>query len=61
MALPLVPLLFVGGLTGASGLITGFSLSNKLGTALSVTGIVVGMFLIFILAQRFKLFPALGG
>jgi len=60
MALPLVPLLFVGGLTGASGLFTGFSLSNTLGSALKVTGVVVGLFLIFILAQRFQLF-SLGG
>ncbi len=56
MAFPLIPLLFVTGLSGASGLFTGFSLSNKVGTALTVTGVVVGLFLIFILAQRFNLF-----
>jgi len=60
MALPLVPILIVSGLTGVSGLITGLSLSNKLSAALQVTGVVVGLFLIFILAQRFNLGSKLG-
>ena len=60
MALPLVPILIVSGLTGVSGLITGFSLSDKLSAALQVTGVVVGLFLIFILAQRFNLGSKLG-
>jgi len=55
MALPLVPILLVSGLTGASGFIAGGSLSDKLGTGVTVAGIVVGLFLIFILAQRFGL------
>lgn len=55
MALPLVPVLLVSGLTGASGFIAGGSLSDKLGTGFTVAGVVVGLFLIFILAQRFGL------
>lgn len=55
MALPLVPILLISGLTGASGFVAGGSLSDKLGTGITMAGIVVGLFLIFILAQRFGL------
>jgi len=60
MALPLVPIVLFSGLTGVTGLLSGFTLSNKLSTALTVMGVVVGLFLIFILAQRFNLGAGLG-
>ncbi len=53
--MPLIPLVFLTGLTGASGFIAGGALSDKFGTALTVAGFVVGLFLIFMLAQRFNL------
>ncbi len=60
MALPIVPIVVISGLTGVSGLVTGFSLSNKLSSALQVSAIVVGLFLIFILSQRFNIGANLG-
>jgi len=60
MALPLVPIVLASGFAGASGFFTGFVLSDKLSTALIVAGVVLGLFLIFILAQRFNLGKGLG-
>ncbi|MBX2809762.1 MAG: hypothetical protein KTR20_14145 [Cellvibrionaceae bacterium] len=55
----LVPLLIGGsalfGLGGASGFVTGSATSDKLGAALQITGLVVGLFLIIVLMQRFGL------
>ncbi len=53
MALPLVPILLISGLTGASGFVVGGSLSDKLGTAFTVAGILAGLFLIFLFARQF--------
>ena len=55
MALPVVPIVLASGFAGVSGFFTGSLLSDKLSTAAIVIGAVVGLFLIFILAQRFKL------
>ena len=57
MALPLVPLILGTGLLGTGGLL-GFSLSETFSTAVIVVSVVVGLFLVLILLQRFKL---LGG
>lgn len=53
--MPLIALAAVAGITGLSGLFSGLSLSNKLGSALKVLGFVVGLFLIFILSKKYKL------
>ena len=55
MALPLVPIAIGAGLLGTGGFITGATTSDKLGVGLSITGVVVGLFLILILIQRFNL------
>ncbi len=61
MALPLVAAPIVAGLVGAGligtgGFVTGAATSEKLGTGITAASIVVGLFLVFILLQRFKLF-----
>ena len=53
MALPLVPIILGSGLIGASGFATGAATSDKLGVGISIAGLVVGLFLVFILIQRF--------
>jgi len=57
MALPLVPIVLGAGLLGvggfASGTVTGAATSDKLGVGISIAGLVVGLFLIVILIQRF--------
>ena len=58
MALPLVPIVIGAGLLGTGGFITGASTSDKLGVGISITGLVVGLFLVFMLIQQFGL---LGG
>ncbi|MBX2809388.1 MAG: hypothetical protein KTR20_12235 [Cellvibrionaceae bacterium] len=59
MALPLVPIVLGAGLLGTgsflSGSATGAAASDKLGVGISITGFVVGLFLIFMLIQRFGL------
>lgn len=55
MALPLVPIVLGAGLFGTSGFVSGAATSDKLGTGITVAGLVVGLFLIFILIQRFGL------
>ena len=55
MALPLVPIAIASAVTAISGFITGTLLSDRLGTALTVGGVVVALFLIFILSRRFNL------
>lgn len=54
MALPLVPLVIGTGLLGTGGLL-GFTLSDAFSTALIVVSTVVGLFLVLLLLQRFKL------
>jgi uncharacterized membrane protein YdcZ (DUF606 family) len=55
MALPLVPIVIGAGLLGSGGFVTGAATSNKLGSAISIASIVVGLFLVIILIQRFGL------
>ena len=55
MALPLVPIVIGAGLLGTGGFVTGAATSEKLGTALTVTGLVVGLFLVFLLSKKYKL------
>ncbi len=59
MALPLVPIVLGAGLLGTGGFLsgtaTGAAASDKLGVGISITGVVAGLFLIFILIQRFGL------
>lgn len=59
MALPLVPIFLGAGLLGTGGFLsgaaTGAATSDKLGVGISISGLVIGLFLIFILIQRFGL------
>ena len=59
MALPLVPIFIGAGLLGTGGFIagstTGAAISDELGTGISIAGLVIGLFLVFILIQRFGL------
>ncbi len=59
MALPLVPIVIGAGLLGTGGFIsgaaTGSATSEKLGVGISIMGLVVGLFLVFMLIQRFGL------
>jgi hypothetical protein len=51
-----MPLILLGAaaLLGGTGFLSGFSLSNKLGTALTVAGSVLGLFLGFMLLQKMR-------
>jgi len=61
MAIPLIigAGIALTGLVGAGGFTVGAATSDKLGTGLSLLSIVIGLFLIFYLAYRFKLFGRL--
>ena len=49
----LIPFLLVGGFSGLSGFIVGGSLSDKLGSALRIAGLVTGLFMVYALAKKF--------
>lgn len=51
-----MPLVFLGAaaLLGGTGFLSGFSLSNKLGSALKIAGFVLGLFLSFMLLQKVR-------
>ncbi|MBX2809959.1 MAG: hypothetical protein KTR20_15165 [Cellvibrionaceae bacterium] len=53
MALPLVPIVIGAGLIGTGGFVGGAITSDKLGSALNITALVVGLFLVLVLMQRF--------
>ena len=51
----LIPILLGSALLGGGGFITGAATSDKLGSALQVAGLVIGLFLSLLLLQRFGL------